>query len=149
MTEQQKKFCEEYLVDANAKAAAIRAGYSAKSHSTACDLMANEEIRRYIERRAKRSEKGKNAAGKPPPKKEVKRQIGKLKKEAENEKTAATREVVGFLTSVMRGEVEELKSSAKDRLHAAELLGKRYGIFDDKDGEDKPTIVFSGEGDLE
>ena len=143
MTEQQKKFCEEYLADGNAKAAAIRAGYSAKSRSAAWRLMANEEIRRYIERRAKGSGKGK-----PPVKKDVRRSIGGLKKEAENEKTAAAREVVGFLTAVMRGEVEELKSSAKDRLHAAELLGKRYGILDDNDGGDRATIVFMGEEEL-
>lgn len=121
MTGQQKKFCREYLADGNAKAAAIRAGYSPKNYSIAKKLMSKAEIRRYIK---------------------------DLKQEAANDKTAATQEVVGFLTAVMRGEIDELKSSAKDRLHAAELLGKRYGIFDDKDGGDRATVVFSGEGEL-
>lgn len=31
MTERQKKFCEEYLIDLNATQAAIRAGYSPKT----------------------------------------------------------------------------------------------------------------------
>jgi phage terminase small subunit len=31
MTEKQKRFVEEYLIDLNATAAAIRAGYSAKT----------------------------------------------------------------------------------------------------------------------
>ena len=31
LTEKQKRFCDEYLIDLNATQAAIRAGYSAKT----------------------------------------------------------------------------------------------------------------------
>lgn len=31
LTEKQKRFCDEYLIDLNATQAAIRAGYSVKS----------------------------------------------------------------------------------------------------------------------
>lgn len=31
MTEKQKRFCDEYLIDLNATQAAIRSGYSAKT----------------------------------------------------------------------------------------------------------------------
>jgi len=37
-------------------------------------------------------------------------------------------EILRFLTAVLRGEV----GSEKDRLRAAELLGKRQGLFSDK-----------------
>ena len=71
--------------------------------------------------------------------------------EIHNEKTADAQEVIEYLTSVMRGEstseeivVEgtgdgcsearaiEKAPSEKDRLKAAELLGKRYGLYTDK-----------------
>lgn len=71
--------------------------------------------------------------------------------EIHNEKTADAQEVIEYLTSVLRGEsssteivVEgtgdgcseartiEKAPSEKERLKAAELLGKRYGLYTDK-----------------
>ena len=83
-------------------------------------------------------------------------------------KTADAKEVMEYLTSVMRGEssaeivvVEgegEGYSSArkvqkapdeKERLKAAELLGKRYGIFTDKMSLDGAIpVIISGEENL-
>ncbi len=52
MTPKQKRFADEYMIDLNATAAAIRAGYSAK---TACEqgarLLANVKIADYIKQR--------------------------------------------------------------------------------------------------
>lgn len=122
LTEMQKKFCREFLVDANANAAAVRAGYSAKMHGAGARLMKNAEIRERI-----REEMG----------------------EMDRESGGRAEEVVAFLTAVMRGEVEELRSSAKDRMHAAELLGKRYGVFEDKErGGERVTVIISGEEQL-
>ena len=121
MTKRQKKFCEEFLVDMNVNAALIRAGYSPKNHSIGKNLMENKEVREYI---CELMGGGKGG-----------------------EKNSRS-EIIDFLTAVMRGEVEELKASAKDRMHAAELLGKWYGVFDDKDRGGQTTVVISGEGEL-
>lgn len=120
MTEKQKKFADEYLIDTNATQAAIRAGYSEKTaYSQGQRLLKNVEVSTYIE--------------------------GQLDK-ISGENIADAKEVMEYLTSVMRGEAEDqvlrfigdgyqektyLQVSTKDRTRAAELLGKRYGIFKD------------------
>lgn len=125
MTDKQKKFADEYLVDANATQAAIRAGYSEKyAHTNANKLLQNTTIKEYIDE-----------------------QLEKM----HNEKIADATEVMMYLTSVLRGEsssevvvVEgcgegyseartmDKAPDEKEKLKAAELLGKRYGIFTDK-----------------
>jgi len=131
--EKQKRFCEEYLVDCNATQAAIRAGYSEKTaRAIGQRLLTNVDIKKYIEQ-----------------------QLQKLK----NEKIADAQEVLEYLTSVMRGEQKEQVAlltgegvqdlvqkdvSAKDRLKAAELIGKRYALFTEKvelQGETTVQIV--------
>lgn len=81
----------------------------------------------------------------------VKKYIDDRMEELHNEKTADAQEVIEYLTSVLRGEstaqeivVEgtgdgcseartmEKSPSEKERLKAAELLGKRYSLFTDK-----------------
>lgn len=139
MTEKQKRFCEEYIVDCNATQAAIRAGYSEKTaYSMGQRLSKKVEVKNYIDT---------------------------LLENVKNDSIAEAKEVMEYLTSVMRGEQKEetlkwigegtqtitkIDVSAKERLKAAELLGKRYGIFTDKvevDGVAK--IVFEGEGKLD
>ena len=133
MTAKQKRFCEEYLVDCNATQAAIRTGYSKKTaRAVGQRLLTNVDIKKYIEQ-----------------------QLQKLK----NEKIADAQEVLEYLTSVMRGEQKEQVAlltgegvqdlvqkdvSAKDRLKAAELIGKRYALFTEKvelQGETMVQIV--------
>lgn len=121
LTARQKKFCEEFIADMDLKAALIRAGYSPKNRSVVKSIVENKAVREYI-CELMRGEKG----------------VGKNSKS----------EIIEFLTAVMRGEIEELRSSAKDRMHAAELLGKWYGVFDDKERGEQLTIVFSGEREL-
>lgn len=125
LTEKQKRFCDEYLVDLNATQAAIRAGYSPKGmNKRVTRMMANEGIQSYI--KARMAEK-------------------------EAELIADQDEVLKYLTSVLRGESQsteivvegtgdgcseartiEKSPSEKDRLKAAELLGKRYGLYTEK-----------------
>ena len=77
----------------------------------------------------------------------VKSYIDEQLEKLHNKKTADAQEVMEYLTSVMRGEhkeeilclvgdgcqkIKQIDVSAKERLKAAELLGKRYGIFSDK-----------------
>lgn len=133
MKEKQKRFCEEYLVDCNATQAAIRTGYSKKTaRAIGQRLLTNVDIKKYIDQ-----------------------QLQKLK----NEKIADAQEVLEYLTSVMRGEQKEQVAlltgegvqdlvqkdvSAKDRLKAAELIGKRYALFTEKvelQGETTVQIV--------
>lgn len=82
---------------------------------------------------------------------EIKEYIDKQLSKLHNERTADAQEVLEYLTSVLRGEsssselvVEgigdgcseartiEKPPSEKERLKAAELLGKRYGLYTDK-----------------
>ncbi len=121
MTEKQKRFCEEYIIDCNATQAAIRAGYSERTaYSIGQRMLKKVEAQKYI---------------------------NKLLEEVRNSNIADTTEIMEYLTAVMRGEhkeetlkwigegtqaIAEIDVSAKDRLKAAELLGKRYGMFTDK-----------------
>lgn len=141
LTDKQKRFCEEYIVDCNATQAAIRAGYSKNSvRQIGTENLSKPSIRKYID--------------------ELQAQI----KQTAPDKIADASEIEQYLTSVMRGEqreqtlkwvgegaqtITDIDVSAKDRLKAAELLGKRYGLFTDKVEVDGiAQVVFSGEGDL-
>lgn len=102
LTDKQKRFCDEYLIDLNATQAAIRAGYSPKGmNKRVTRLMANEGIQSYIKERM--DEKDKTLI-------------------------AEQDEVLEYITSVMRDDIQ----ATRDRLEAAKMLGKRYGIFTDK-----------------
>lgn len=125
MNKKQKRFAEEYLIDTNATQAAIRAGYSEKTaYSQGQRLLKHVEVQEYIKNQAE---------------------------QVHNDKIADATEVMMYLTSVVRGESsaevvvvegcgdgysEARKMNKapdeKERLKAAELLGKRYGMFTDK-----------------
>ena len=99
----------------------------------------------------------------------VKAYIDEKLAEISDEKIAKAKEVMEYLTSVMRGTSEaevvviegygdgcsEAKCITKrpderERLKAAELLGKRYSLFADKvDVGGAIPIVISGSKDLE
>lgn len=130
LTLKQKRFADEYIITANATQAAIKAGYSKKyANTNATKLLQNTTIKQYLDKRLK---------------------------EIESEKTASIKEVMEYLTSVMRGEQTEqvLKSagdyqqeitdidvSAKDRLKAADLLNKIHQAREEK-GNTAPTPVI-------
>lgn len=135
LTEKQKRFCDEYLIDLNATQAAIRAGYSKKTANKASDWL-NERSQE------KPSSKYNKA---------IKEYIDARMAEKEAELIADQDEVLKYLTSVLRGESQsteivvegtgdgcseartiEKSPSEKDRLKAAELLGKRYGLYTEK-----------------
>ena len=125
MTEKQKRFCDEYLIDLNGTQAAIRAGYSKRSAKwIANQNLEKPQICEYIDNRLA---------------------------EKKDALIAKQDEVLRYLTAVMRGESEssvlvvegegegistarviEKPPDEKERLRAAELLGKRYGAFTDK-----------------
>lgn len=125
----QKKFADNYIKTGNAYQSAIKAGYSENySKGNVIKLLENVSVKEYIQ---------------------------KQMKNIEDEQIAKAEEVLKYLTSVMRGEeseevpllcgdgVQELipkNLGAKDRIKAAELLGKRYSLFTEK-------IEVSGELD--
>ena len=74
--------------------------------------------------------------------------VGQLEREVEYRGTAPVadaEEVLGALTRILRGE-EEAKTS--EILRAAELLGKQYGLFGDREGApaEAPKIVIDVPG---
>lgn len=124
LTEKQKLFVDEYLIDLNATRAYKVAYPHVKSEGTAraCSsrLLTKANIKTYIDEQLKK---------------------------ISSEKIADAKEVMEYLTKVMRGEsqsevlslcgsgrqeVIEKGPEEKDRLKAAELIGKRYGLFTDK-----------------
>ena len=82
-----------------------------------------------------------------------------------SDKIADATEVLQYLTAVMRGEHTEQiplligegvqtltpkEVGAKERLKAAELIGKRFGLFTDKVGIDGVVpVVITGDDQLE
>lgn len=139
MTPRQQKFCDEYLISGNATDAAIKVGYSRKTaKQTGSENLAKPDLRAYIDE-----------------------QLAKI----HSAKIADAEEVMKYLTSVMRGEhteqvlklvgegvqtVTDIDVSAKERLKAAELIGKRYGLFTDKVGlEGAVPVIITGDDQLE
>ena len=118
---QHELFCLEIASGQNNTQAAINAGYSEKSaRKTGNRLRTNADISARID---------------------------ELMAEIASEKVAGAQEVMEYLTSVMRGESQssvlcligdgmqetiEKRPDEKERLKAAELLGKRYGLYTDK-----------------
>lgn len=133
LTLKQKRFADEYIITGNATESAVKAGYSKKyANTNASKLLQNTTIKKYIDERL-----------------EI----------LDSEKIADQKEVLQYLSAVMRGEHKEktlisigesgqdivdIDVGAKDRLKAAELLGKRYKLFTDKVEVDAniETVVF-------
>ena len=121
LTLKQQRFADEYIISGNIYQSLIRAGYSENyAKSDGCKILDNPRVKAYIDERLK---------------------------ELEDKAIAKQEEVLQYLTSVMRGEHEEevlygvgegvqstrrVEVGAKDRIKAAELLGKRYGTWTDK-----------------
>ena len=144
MTAKQRRFCDEYLIDLNATQAAIRSGYSKKTaYSIGEENLKKPELKKYIDSRMA---------------------------EKESELIADQDEVLKYLTAVMRGQTQaevvvvenigDYMSQArtmqkapdeKERLKAAELLGKRYGLYTDRieqevDMDLNITVDYGDEG---
>ena len=143
MTAKQQRFCDEYLIDLDGTKAAIRAGYSPKTAAAiASENLRKPKLREYIAERMAEKEK---------------------------ELIADQDEVLKYLTSVLRGqsqsevvvivskgdfmtEAQKMNKAPdeKERLKAAELLGKRYGLYTDKhEVTGSVPVVITGEDELE
>lgn len=145
MTPKQKRFADEYLIDLNATRAYKAAYQHIKSDDTArangSRLLTNANVQAYIDNRLE---------------------------QISGEKVADAKEVMEYLTNVLRGTstaeivvIEGVgdgcssarklakKPDEKERLKAAELLGKRYKLFTDNVTLDGVVpVVFNGENEL-
>lgn len=136
LTEKQKKFVDYYIETGNATQSYIDAGYKATSRevaeANARRLLGNDSVKKYREEKME---------------------------ELKSERIANQEEILSYLTSILRGEqteevlrgtgkgaqtIDDMEVSAKDRIKAAELLGKRYAMWTDKqqiEGTQQVTIV--------
>lgn len=123
LTEKQKRFADIYIETGNATQSYIDAGYKATTRevaeANARKLLANYSVKTHIDERIA---------------------------EKDNNRIAKQDEVLEFLTKVLRGEETETiplptkqgfqlidnTPNIKDRTKAAELLGKRYALWTDR-----------------
>ncbi len=143
LTIKQKAFADFYIETGNATESYIKAGYKVKKRNYAevegCKLLRTPKVKAYLDEKLA---------------------------EIASSRIADATEVLEYLTSVMRGEstseivvvegIGEGRSSAKrinkapdekEQLKAAELLGKRYGIFTEKLGVTLEQVVIIDDTD--
>lgn len=128
----QKMAADEYIICGDKKASMLKVGYSNNYATKKAYLVFDRD--------------------------DVKEYIAKRMKEIEAETIANQTEVLQYLTRVLRDEESEetlvnvgnfeqevrtVKLSAKDKIKAAELIGKRWGSWTDKvDVTSDLTLVF-------
>lgn len=141
LTAKQKRFCDEYLKDMNAKQAAIRAGYSEKTaHSIGNENLKKPELKKYITDRMK--EKDANLIA---DQDEVLQHLTSVMRREKTENVVVTvREKKSFYAPDEKGtmrkqtiekevpKVVEIPAKLSDANKAAELLGKAHCLFTDK-----------------
>lgn len=143
LTLKQQAFSDYYIELGDATKAARLAGYSEKTASA----IGSENLK----------------------KPNIKAYIAERLAQIQSKRIASAEEVLEYLTSVLRGESEsevvvvenigDYVSEArrvkkapdeKERLKAADLIGKRYGIYTEKlDVSGQVSVHFEGEDDLE
>lgn len=102
LNERQKAFCEYYASCLNATEAAKKAGYSEKTAYSS-----GQRLLKHVE---------------------VQRYVKEHVSKAHSERIATANEVLEYLTETMRNEEE----TRRERTKAAELLGKRFALFIDR-----------------
>ena len=162
LTEKQRRFVDEYLIDLNATQAAIRAGYSVKTaREQASQNLTKLNIQQAIsEKMAERSKRTGvnqdrivlelakiafvNAAD------VIDSDDATIKARATADDTAAIQSVKVKVIPTKEGEGVEREIRLNDKLKALELLGKHLGMWNDKlDVNVNIPVVISGEDDLE
>ena len=125
LTPKQQAFADYYLETGNATESAIKAGYSKKTaKEIGCENLTKPNIKNYIDERMKAMNDKRIAKAE-----EVLQYLTRVLRGEETEQVIVT-ENTGDYTSEARTIDKEL--SAKDRIKAAELLGKRYALFTEK-----------------
>lgn len=137
LTEKQKRFCDEYLVDLNATQAAIRAGYSKKTaKQIAQQNLTKLDIQEYIKKRMAEKEDALIAK-----QDEVLQTLTRVLRRQEMDTVVVTckERSSGYDENGKKVIVEkeiprvvQIPTRVNDLNKAAELLGKRYGLYTEK-----------------
>lgn len=147
LTEKQRRFCEEYLIDLNATQAAIRAGYKGTKKNTleviGYQLLqktsVSDEIKKAMAERSKRTGINQDRVVQ-----ELARiafvnstdvinpEDASVLKEASKDDTACIQSVKVKVTEGNKGTIVEREVKLCDKTRAIELLGRHLGMFNDK-----------------
>lgn len=148
----EQLFAKEYIINkGNTFQAALKAGYKEKTAKTAyewlLETLPNPTAKRHLPYKAELAA-------------EIQAELDRI----HSEKSADAKEVIEFLTAVMRGEhteqilklvgdgvqeIDDIDVGAKERLKAAELLGKTLSMFTDKiNMSGAVPVVISGGDEL-
>ncbi|MCL9971119.1 terminase small subunit [Anoxybacillus kestanbolensis] len=144
LTEKQKRFADEYLIDLNATQAAIRAGYSPRSAAEqASRLLKNAKVRAYIdERMAELSKRtGVNQE-------RILRELARIafvnapdlinmadatvREDATVDDMAAIASVRVKVIPTENGQGIEREIRLADKIRALDLLGKRFAMWTER-----------------
>lgn len=140
LTLKQKRFADEYIISGNKTQAAIKAGYSKKTAGVIGDEnLKKPYIAEYIEKKLDEIDSEKIAD-----QKEVLEHLTRVLRREEKESVVVTlkKKVSGYVadeTGKMHrktieneeAKIVEIPTKVSDTTKAAELLGKRYGIWTD------------------
>lgn len=143
LTDRQRRFCDEYLLDLNQTSAYVRAGYSPKeADANAARLMGNESIRTYIDQQlALQSRRtGVTAArvvrelarlsfASPA---QVVMEDGSISPDASEDDLAAIQSIKVKTTHSKSGVTVEKEVRFHDKNKSLELLGRHLAMFVDK-----------------
>ena len=143
LTPKQKAFADYYIETGNATEAARKAGYKGKNlNRIASENLSKLDIKNYIDEKMKELEDQRIAKAD-----EVLKYLTRVIRGEETEQVVVTENIGDFMSEAR---VINKELSAKDKIKAAELLGKRYRLFVDKvDTNINASIVFEGEDELE
>lgn len=152
LTVKRQRFADEYLIDLNGKQAAIRAGYSPKSaEQQASALLSNPKVRAYIDARM-----AQHSARTGVNQERIIRELARVafldptqlvnmdSAEITDDASADDRAAIASVkVKTMSGDVDMIEREVKfaDKLKALELLGKRFGMWIDKQQVDVNGVV--------
>lgn len=161
LTDKQRRFVDEYLIDLNATQAAIRTGYSAKTaEQQGSRLLSNVKVQQAVsEKMAERSKRtginqdrvvlelARIAFVKMT---DVVDEEGQIRNDATDDDLACIESIKYKSSTMDSGESVEREVKIGSKLKALELLGKHLGMWNDKlDVNVSLPVVISGENDLE
>ena len=131
LTLKQKQFADEYIRTGNAYQSAVNAGYSEKyAKARSHKMLENVGINQYIDDNLEIIQKESIAEAD-----EIMRYLTRVLRAEEKE------EILVYVGDGMQ-EIQTIRPSAKDRIKAAELLGKRYRMWTDKQEVEITTPIF-------
>lgn len=142
LTIKQKRFADEYIITGNATQTAKSAGYSPKTaNRIATENLSKPVITAYIDERMAQLEDATIAK-----ETEILQYLTSVLREESSSEVVVVEGDGGGASSARR---MEKAPDEKERLKAAELLGKRYRLFIDKQEIQQEVLVtFVGENEI-